>query len=418
MPNLDLTILHRIEQSKLVEIGHHFFPRLVAIETSVRSSRLRKRAVCFEDIDNVNLILMPPPDLVVIRVMGRGNLHAAAAELRLGPLIADQGNRPVEQGKHHHPPSRCHLCEFIQSGQVTLTAGLEARELLLYPLPVAIRSFRKIFTSPPQQFVKTTPGIGMTSYRRIPQHGLRTRGGDRDKLRLTRLRVDHRIADVPEMTGNLLVIDLIITDGRLQVTIPVDQPVAAINQAVAEHIEEGPAHRSLANRIHGEALPVPVTGATHALLLRDDALLVLVLPFPDPLHQLLTADVVAGLSLKLKQAFLNHGLGGDPRMISPRHPEGIVSPHPVPAGQEILHHVVHGMPHVQGPRYIGKRHHDDIAVFTLIGRSGKGLLGEPPRIDVPLNGGRIVLLWELSGHGIETLVTLGSSATQQVAQVT
>ena len=373
MPNLDLTLLHRLEQSKLVEIGHHLFPRLIAIETSVGSGRLRKRAICFKDIDNVNLILMPPPDLVIIRIMGRGDLHAAAAELRLGPLIADQGNRPVEQGKHHHPPSRCHLGEFLQRGQVTLTAGLEARELLLYPLPVAIRCFGKILTSPHQQLVKTAPGIGMAGHRRIPQHGLRTRGGDRDKLRLTRLRVDHRIADVPEMTGDLLVIDLIITDGRLQVAIPVDQPVAAIDQAVAEHIEEGPAHRSLANGIHGETLPVPVTGAAHALLLGDDALLVLVLPFPDPLHQLLTADVVTGLSLELKQALLNHGLGGDSRMIGPRHPEGIVSPHPVPAGQEILHHVVHGMPHVKSPGDVRQGHHDDIALLSIVRGSREGL---------------------------------------------
>ena len=94
-----------------------------------------------------------------------------------------------------------------------------------------------------------------------------------------------------------LIHDLIIGHGSLQLAVPVDQTIAAKNQTVLKHVEERPAHCPGADVIHGEALPVPVTRAAHRLLLADDALLILVLPVPNALHQALAPDVVTRLPL-------------------------------------------------------------------------------------------------------------------------
>jgi hypothetical protein len=67
--------------------------------------------------------------------------------------------------------------------------------------------------------------------RRVSQHRLRTRGGDGDVARLAWMRVDDRIAQVPEVTGNGLVKDLVVADGGLQVSVPVDQPLAAVDES-------------------------------------------------------------------------------------------------------------------------------------------------------------------------------------------
>src|SRR5262249_24045474 len=121
--------------------------------------------------------------------------------------------------------------------------------------------------------------------------------------------------------------DLIIGVRSLQLAVPVDQAIPAKNQTVLEHAEERPAHRARTDVVHGEALAVPVTRATHGLLLANDAFLVLILPLPDVLHQALASDVVARFALELEQAFFDHGLRRNTSVIRARHPQpGIAHP--------------------------------------------------------------------------------------------
>src|SRR5690606_21874084 len=134
--------------------------------------------------------------------------------------------------------------------------------------------------------------IGMASDGGVAEHRLGTRRRDDHPLRLAGLRVDDRIAKMPEAPVDGDVLDLVIRDGRLQVAIPIDETVAAIDQPIAKHIEESPSHRARADRIHGEALAIPVASAAHHLLLANDPGLVLVLPLPDPLDEPFTTEVV------------------------------------------------------------------------------------------------------------------------------
>src|SRR5690606_6541739 len=116
---------------------------------------------------------------------------------------------------------------------------------------------------------------------------------------------------------------------------PIDETVAAIDQPIAKHIEEGPSHRARADRIHGEALAIPVASAAHHLLLANDPSLVLVLPLPDPLDEPFTTEVVPRLPFDLEEPLLDDRLRGDARVIRPRLPERVRSAHAMPAREEI-----------------------------------------------------------------------------------
>ena len=82
----------------------------------------------------------------------------------------------------------------------------------------------------------------------------------------------------------------------------------------------------------------------------------------------------------------------------PGHPERVVPHHPVPADEQVLHDVVHGVAHVQGAGDVGQRHHDDVAVRAVVRDGGEGVGGEPPLIDVRFVLLRFVELRDLVGH--------------------
>jgi len=180
--------------------------------------------------------------------------------------------------------------------------------------------------------------------------------------------------------------------------VPVDQPEAAVDQAVPKQAEEGLTNSPCAHSVHGEAGPLPVAGAAHLMELLDDALLILVLPGPDPLHQSLPPYVVAGLAFQLEKAFLHHRLSGDPGMVGPGHPQAVQPLHAVPASEEVLHGVVHSVSHVQGAGDIGQRHHDDICFRAFVGDGGKGVRLDPASVDVVLVLFELVMLRYLFGH--------------------
>ena len=76
-------------------------------------------------------------------------------------------------------------------------------------------------------------------------------------------------------------------------------------------------------------------------------------------HRLtLAADEVFDGSVKSQplcgQALLDDVLGGDARVVRSRKPEDAESLHPPGAAENILERVVEGMPHVKGPRDVGR----------------------------------------------------------------
>jgi len=70
----------------------------------------------------------------------------------------------------------------------------------------------------------------------------------------------------------------------------------------------------------------------------------------------------------------------------------------VPADEEVLHDVVHGVAHMQGPGDVGQGHHDDIARGSPIGDRGEGVRGCPFFIDPLFVLGGLVQFRDFLGH--------------------
>src|SRR5262249_61833420 len=110
----------------------------------------------------------------------------------------------------------------------------------------------------------------------------------------------------------------------------VHEAFGAKDVAVAKHAEERVPHGAGARLIECEARALPVAGAAQLAQLTEDAGLVLVLPLPDALHQLLAAEVMARLLLLLHDEPFHHGLRGDAGVIRAWHPQGVVALHAAP----------------------------------------------------------------------------------------
>ncbi len=200
------------------------------------------------------------------------------------------------------------------------------------------------------------------------------------------------------MALHFFVNDLVVRDGRFELAVPVDQAVAPVDESVAEEAEESLPHGPGADGVHGEALALPVAGAAHGLLLTDDAFPVFVLPGLDAGDEAGPAEVVAGLVFELEEALFDDGLGADPGVVRARHPQGVIAHHAVPADEEVLHDVVHGVAHVQGPGDVGQGHHDDVALGAPVGDGGEGVRGRPFFINPLFVLGGFVKFRDFLGH--------------------
>ena len=95
------------------------------------------------------------------------------------------------------------------------------------------------------------------------------------------------------MALHLLVKHLVVADGCLQKGIPVDQPLAATDEALFEEPEERLTDGPGTLVVEREPHPVPVAAGPHVAELPENPLLILLLPGPDPLDELFAAEVVA-----------------------------------------------------------------------------------------------------------------------------
>src|SRR6185437_12067758 len=96
----------------------------------------------------------------------------------------------------------------------------------------------------------------------------------------------HRILDVPERAFGLAAFDLEIGNGGMQLGVPVDQPLVAIDQAFLVQADEDLAHRGAQALVHSETLALPIRrGAERPQLARDGAA-ALGFPLPDALDEL------------------------------------------------------------------------------------------------------------------------------------
>src|SRR5437773_3863177 len=90
--------------------------------------------------------------------------------------------------------------------------------------------------------------------RSVAEHGLWTRGCNRDEL----IYADHRITNLPKLAGNIFVLDFEIRNRRLAAWAPVDDVFAAINQPVFMQPDEHFPYSAGKVFVHGEVFATPI----------------------------------------------------------------------------------------------------------------------------------------------------------------
>ena len=275
-------------------------------------------AVLVDAADDLQPVALP--DLVVVGIVAGRDLEGAGAEVGLDVLVGDHRELAADQG---------------QEGT--------AADVALVALVVGVHG---------------DAGVG--------QHRLRPdRGHDQ-----VAVAVGHVVADVVERVLLLLPVDLQVADRRPAARAPVDDPRAAVDQAVVVETDEGLAHRSDVGRVHGEPHPGPVGGDAQALVLGDDAGAVGPVPLLDELLEGGSAELLLGLTL-LRQLPFDDVLGGDRRVVGPGQPEDFVAQHPAVAAVDVLDGAADGVAEVELAGDVGRREHD-----AELGPGAAGVGGE------------------------------------------
>ena len=147
-------------------------------------------------------------DLEVHRVVARGDLERAGAELRLDALVGDHRHDTLDVGHEH---------------------------LLADRVPIALV-------------------VRMDGNRDVGEHRGRTDGRDREVAGA----VGERIARVGQRVVHLLVRDLEVGDGRLVERAPVHDPVRAVDPAAVPEMDEEAHHGLDVGVVHREPLALVV----------------------------------------------------------------------------------------------------------------------------------------------------------------
>ena len=320
-------------------------------QPGVRPAVLVERTVRVENVDQRQLV--PQPTRIVVRIVSRRDLHAPRPQRFVGEqsIGDDWDDSPGQRNPH----------VFADEMRVPLVGRMH-----------------------------TDGGVA--------EHRFRARRGERDALAggLAGV-VDHRIIECPKMSGDVFVKHLVVGDGGLQEGVPVDQPLASVDQAVAEELEERTADGSRANVVECEPHASPIAACSEHFLLADDPLFELVFPFPDAFDERLAADVVSRQLFFFEHSPLDDRLRGDAGVIGAGHPERLVPLHPSPASQQILQRPVERMPHVQRSGHVRQRNHDRVRLLVRVRIRVEIAAFLPKRKPLGLSFFRIVLLGEF-GH--------------------
>ena len=305
----------------------------------------------------------PFGDLIVVMVMRAGDLHRARAKIGVRVTIGDDRDQAaVFLGPHGD------FTQLAHDGRIAFVARVHGD-------------------------------------RAIAQHRLGPRRGDGDVIpRLAqgdvsvcvpldifiRRATGERVLEVPHMARRFDILDLQIGNRRLEMRVPIDQPLAAVNQALVVHLHKDADHgvveialvplwRARGAR-HRKRVARPIAGGAKALHLLDDRVAFFRLPIPDMAQEFLAAHLLAAAVAAFGQALFHLQLRGDAGMVLARLPQRVKSAHPVPAHQNVHQRVVEGMAHMQRARHVGWRQHDREAFIASFARAGpKRAFGLPQR---------------------------------------
>ncbi len=271
-----------IQEALRFHIRQHFFPGFVAVKPCIRPAFAGDLCVLVNHPDQRQVV--PHRRFKVIRVMCRSDLYAARAKLRICHLIQNDGNLALHQRQHH-------------------------------ALAVEVRIPR----------VHRVDGHGG-----VTQHRLRTGGGNHYVI----IRILHWIAEVPELPFHLLVNHFKVTEGRLELGVPIHHVGSPVNQALAVEVHEHRAHCPRQALIQREARPRPVDAFANPRHLLQNCAAVQFLVFPNLRLKRFAAQALAGDAVFSEFAF-HHHLGSDAGVVRSRKPQRIAPLHPVPAGGDV-----------------------------------------------------------------------------------
>ena len=70
---------------------------------------------------------------------------------------------------------------------------------------------------------------------------------------------------MPKVTFNGLGRYFVVADGRLKISVPVDQTFASVDQTLREQIVKGPTHGAGAHRVERKTCSSPIAGTSKSL---------------------------------------------------------------------------------------------------------------------------------------------------------
>jgi len=290
-------------------------------------------------------------DLEVVRVVRRGHLDRAGAELEVGVFVGDDRKLAV------HQRQRDRLSDHMRVARV----------------------------------VRIHADAG------VAEHRLRARRRDDDVAEFA------GVADVPEVRILLLVLDLGVRERRHAGRAPVDDARAAVDEPLFVEPDERLAHGAAQALVHREPLARPVAGDAELAKLLDDLPAVLALPRPRALEEFLAAEVLLRDALFF-QRLDDLDLGRDRGVVGARHPQRRVALHAVVADQQVFRRDKKRMPQMQPAGDVRRRNNDDkgldrrvVSGLVRVIRRAKIPLALPLGINLFFVFLKVIGLWQL-GH--------------------
>ncbi len=256
-------------------------------------------------------------DLVVVIVMGRGNLDATGTKFRIDIVIGNNRNLPVTQGQFHHFANQVFIA-FI------------------------VRVYRQ---------------SGIT------EHGFRAGGGNYHMIFSISsfCALGKRITEIPEGAIFFFINNFQVGNRGMQFRVPVHQALAAIDQFFIVEADKHFGYSFGQPFIHGETFPGPVHGGAKPAHLSCNGITALFFPLPDFIDKLVTAQIMFTQAFPLQLSFNNH-LGGNTGMVGTNLPQGVFPQHALITDHGIHNGLLKTMPHMQAARDIGRRDHDAIGI--------------------------------------------------------
>ena len=348
-------VLDLLQQALLLQLLHHGLAGLVAFEALEGAAVLVDVAVGGEDVDFLQPMALA--GLVVVGVVGGRDLHHARSELAVDEVVGDDRDAAVDQRQ-----------DDVAADEVAVAV------------------------------VGGVDGDGG-----VAEHRLGAGGGDHGEPAGHPL---DGVAHVPQLALLVGVLHLVVGQGGPAAHAPVDEVVAAVDEALAVEAAEHGAHGARESVVQREALAAPVARAAHALELVDDDASVLVAPFPDPLEEGVAPEGVARAAL-LQQGALHHVLRGDAGVVGAGQPQGVVARHAPPADERVLERVVEGVAHVQDARDVGRRDDDGVGGLVRVGVGGEAAGLVPQGVPFRLGGVGLVAGGEFHSRGVSRLPGVG-----------